>query len=297
MNRGGDFNAIFATPRCQIALPAFYSCNLKIAPQFDLKQHIKDLNRFVLPLFFVLSAIVMLVFIAIRSGSRGPKLPGEGLKPALIGLLEPGKEASFDSAFAVLSPIEMVQAPTAKTFDFPVGSERGAFTYNAQPFQIDRHLGDDLNGIGGKDSDHGDPVYAIAEGKVVFAGWPSDGWGNVVVLLHELESGKMVESVYGHLDSIRVPAGGQVRRGATLGTIGSAKERYPAHLHFELRGYPGLDLGIGYGDSGQGRLNGEATLVAWRGRRENQLAGVPSGEPLEPSPFNLDVEGTAVQAP
>ena len=86
---GGDFNAIFATPRCQIALPAFYSCNLKIAPQFDLKQHIKDLNRFVLPLFFVLSAIVMLGFIAIRSGSRGPKLPGEGLKPALIGLLEP----------------------------------------------------------------------------------------------------------------------------------------------------------------------------------------------------------------
>ena len=270
---------------------------MKIAPYFDLKQHIKDLNRFVLPVFFVLSAIVMLIFIAIRSGSRGPKLPGEGLKPSLIGLLAPGNEASFDSAFAVLSPIEMVLAPTAKTSDFPVGSEHGAFTYNAQPFQTNRHLGEDLNGIGGQDSDHGDPVYAMSDGKVVYAGWPSDGWGNVVILLHELESGIMVESVYGHLGSIRVPAGGQVRRGGTLGTIGSANERYPAHLHFELRGYPGLDIGIGYGDSAQGRLNGEASLVAWRGRKDDQLASAPAGEPLEPSSFNLDVEATAGKAP
>lgn len=233
----------------------------------------------------------MLIFITIRSGSRGPRLPGEGVKPSLIGLLTPGSDATFDAAFATLSPIEMVLAPTANTFDFPVGSEHGAFTYNAQAFQTNRHLGEDFNGIGGQDSDQGDPVYAMSDGKVVYAGWHSDGWGNVIILLHQIESGKVVESIYGHLDSTRVTTGSQVRRGGILGTIGSANKRYPAHLHFELRGYPGLDIGIGYGDSDQGRLNGEATLVAWRGRDDDQLAGAPDGEPLEPASFNLDVEG------
>ena len=41
-------------------------------------------------------------------------------------------------------------------------SENSAMAYNAQRFTENHHLGDDLNGIGGEDSDLGDPIY-VAE--------------------------------------------------------------------------------------------------------------------------------------
>jgi hypothetical protein len=286
----GECNAIFAACRCEIAGVAFYCGDLRTNPYFDLRAHLRELNRFVLPLFFVLCAIVMLIFIAVRSGQKGPRTAGEGYEPARIGLMRATEEALFDPAFAVLSPIELVLAPSVTNFDFPVGSEHGALTYNAQPFQENRHLGEDFNGIGGEDSDLGDPVFAVAEGKVLYAGIPSPGWGNVVMLLHERADGQMVESIYGHLDAIRVPVGAQVRRGDTIGTIGSAEGRYLAHLHFELRSAPALDSGVGYSDSPLGRLDGEKTLTQWRHRRDNQLAAAPAGEPLEPSALSLDIE-------
>ncbi|HAF03369.1 MAG TPA: hypothetical protein DCG89_06190, partial [Spartobacteria bacterium] len=72
-----------------------------------------------------------------------------------------------DPAFRLPSPLELASLPTAARFDFPLGSENGAMTYNAQPFTKNHHLGDDLNGIGGEDSDLGDPIYAIADGRVL----------------------------------------------------------------------------------------------------------------------------------
>lgn len=264
--------------------------DLRTNPYFDLRTHLRELNRFVFPVFFLLCAVVMLIFIAIRAGDKGVETAGEGYEPARNGLLRATEKALFDPAFAVLSPTELVLAPTATRFDLPVGSEHGALTYNAQPFQENRHLGEDFNGIGGQDSDLGDSVFAVADGRVIYAGAPSPGWGNVVMLLHESAEGKMVESVYGHLEAIRVPVGGQVRRGDILGTIGSAEGRYLAHLHFELRSAPALDTGAGYGDTPQGRLDGEKMLLSWRHRRDDQLSAAPAGEPLEPSALSLGIE-------
>ena len=68
-----------------------------------------------------------------------------------------------DPAFRIPSPFELAALPTATRFDLPLGSENSAMAYNAQRFTENHHLGDDLNGIGGDDSDLGDPIYAVAE--------------------------------------------------------------------------------------------------------------------------------------
>jgi hypothetical protein len=65
--------------------------------------------------------------------------------------------------FEFPSPFELAPLPTATRFDLPLGSENGAIAYNAQRFTENHHLGDDLSGIGGEDSDLSDPIYAVAE--------------------------------------------------------------------------------------------------------------------------------------
>lgn len=255
---------------------------------FDIKQHLKEWHQLALPIFVVIAAVGLVTFLITRTNEESEKTE---LTQARIGLLEVSADALFDPAFAIASPIEMVSAPSADRFDYPVGSRHGALTYNAQPFLTDKHLGDDFNGIGGQNSDLGDPVFAVSDGLVVYAGWPSDGWGNVVILLHELENGRLIESFYAHLDSIRVPVGKQLRRGDQLGTIGTAGGRYLAHLHFELRRYTSLDVGAGYADTKQGRLSGEASLMKWRNRRDDQLASPVMGPSIEPGSLNLEVDG------
>src|SRR5436309_15196709 len=73
-----------------------------------------------------------------------------------------------DPAFRIPPPLELESIPTATHFDFPLGNENGAMVYNAQHFTQNKHLGDDLNGIGGENSDLGDSIYTIADGSVLF---------------------------------------------------------------------------------------------------------------------------------
>src|SRR5687767_12949222 len=45
----------------------------------------------------------------------------------------------IDPALQLPSPLELATLPTAARFDFPIGSEHGALTYNAQPFTENKH--------------------------------------------------------------------------------------------------------------------------------------------------------------
>ncbi|HEV3409380.1 MAG TPA: M23 family metallopeptidase, partial [Chthoniobacterales bacterium] len=147
------------------------------------------------------------------------------------------------------SPLTLAALPTATRFDFPIGSEHGAFAYNAQPFTENRHLGDDLNGIGGENSDLGDPVFAIGDGRVLLATDGGPGWGNIVILLHAFEENgvrRYVQSYYAHLETMLVQPGQTVRRGEQIATIGNASGLYWAHLHFEMRDFLTPFIGPGY---------------------------------------------------
>ena len=164
-----------------------------------------------------------------------------------------------DPAFRIPSPLELESIPTATHFDFPLGNENGAMAYNAQHFTQNKHLGDDLNGIGGENSDLGDPIYAIADGRVLLARDGGAGWGNVVILLHAyLENGerKYVQSYYGHVQDMLVHPGQIVKRGERIATVGTANGRYFAHLHFEMREFITPFIGPGYRENTRGWLNG-----------------------------------------
>ena len=185
----------------------------------------------------------------------------------------------LDPAFVRLTPLEVAALPLATRFDMPMGSEHGALTYNARPFRISRHLGDDLNGIGGGNSDLGASVYAAGSGRVVYAGIPGPGWGKLILIAHRLPDGdalgSVVQTQYAHLQSIQVQVGQKVQRGHAIGTVGTAEGAYLAHLHFEVRLGPYINPGQGYADTPLNRVAPEQFIGSNRGAGADLLNTAP----------------------
>jgi len=180
----------------------------------------------------------------------------------------------FNSYLATVPPDELVSVPTATRFDFPLGTEHGAMVYSAQRFTENFHLGDDLNGIGGENSDFGDPVYAVADGQVRLARDVGPGWGKVIILLHAyLENGqrKYVESLYGHVQTMLVSPHQAIRRGQQIATVGTANGRYLAHLHFEMREFMTPFIGPGYRKDPRGWLDPAAFIQSHRGAPDTDV--------------------------
>jgi hypothetical protein len=179
-----------------------------------------------------------------------------------------------DLGFQFPAPLELASIPTASRFDFPLGSEHGALAYNAQRFTENHHLGDDLNGIGGENSDLNDPVYAVADGKVLLAREGGPGWGNVIIVLHAyLKDGvrTYLQSYYAHVEKMLVQAGADVHRGDQIATIGTAGGRYFAHLHFEMREFTTPFIGPGYREDTSGWLDPSAFIKDHRGAPDDDV--------------------------
>lgn len=140
---------------------------------------------------------------------------------------------------------DSIRCPLCDGFDHAVGKPDAAGYYKFRGFAPNGHLGEDWNGNNGGDTDLGDPVYSIGAGVVVHAMDIRVGWGNVVIVRHAFrdETGKiqMVDSLYGHLNEIKVRVNQIVRRGELVGTIGTNHGMYPAHLHLEIH----KNLGMG----------------------------------------------------
>ncbi|MCW1921963.1 M23 family metallopeptidase [Luteolibacter arcticus] len=182
---------------------------------------------------------------------------------------------------------QLVEIPAATRFESPLGSEHGALTCNDQKFwelnaeRGGHHTGDDLNGIGGGNSDLGDPVFATADGLVSFVGEPSPGSGKTIIVAHRDREGRLLESMYAHLDRIDVVAGALVARGAKIGTVGTANGYYPAHLHFEMRRGDGIDVGSGYSMLPLNRLDPAKTIAELAGSAPDELSPSPLAAALK----------------
>jgi murein DD-endopeptidase MepM/ murein hydrolase activator NlpD len=148
------------------------------------------------------------------------------------------------------------EAPPADGFDFPIGDPDAEGIYTdkatgkqhngwyvatrfAEEYSLGIHPGEDWNGAGGGDTDLGQDVYAVANGRVVFAAHCGRLWGNVIIIEHtfyENHEKRKIRSLYAHLLEIKVQKGQDVRRRQLIATIGQDPDKlFKAHLHLELR--------------------------------------------------------------
>jgi len=79
----------------------------------------------------------------------------------------------------------------------------------------------------------GTPVVAADNGKVIRAGWNTQGYGWLVIIDH----GNDYLTLYAHLSSIKVNLGDVVGRGTVIGLVGSTGHSTGPHLHFEIRDF------------------------------------------------------------
>jgi murein DD-endopeptidase MepM/ murein hydrolase activator NlpD len=146
--------------------------------------------------------------------------------------------------------------PPADGFDFSAGDPNGKGTYQDlatgtrydgwyiathfnEEYSLGIHTGEDWNGSGGGNTDLGQDVHAVANGRVTFAQNCGRLWGNVITIEHRyyenFEARKIV-SLYAHLNEIRVKVGDRIKRRQVIATIGQDPDQtFLAHLHLELR--------------------------------------------------------------
>lgn len=77
----------------------------------------------------------------------------------------------------------------------------------------------------------GTPVVAASDGVVAYVGNTLQSYGNLVLIRHP---GGMV-TAYAHMHTVTVKEGMTIRRGQTIGAVGSTGTVAHAQLHFEVR--------------------------------------------------------------
>ncbi len=78
----------------------------------------------------------------------------------------------------------------------------------------------------------GTPVRAVADGKILYAGWKQGGYGRMVEIQHD----SIYATRYAHLQGLArgIHRGITVQKGQLIGYVGSTGRSTGAHLHFEL---------------------------------------------------------------
>ncbi len=78
----------------------------------------------------------------------------------------------------------------------------------------------------------GTPVRAVADGKVLYAGWKQGGYGRMIEIQHD----SIYATRYAHLQGLTqgIRKGVNVQKGQLIGYVGSSGRSTGAHLHFEL---------------------------------------------------------------
>lgn len=154
----------------------------------------------------------------------GASAPLPGRKPGSRGDPDSAASSSARAPHGRLAAILPAPPPRAGTrFLWPV---RGRVLSAYGPKKGGLH-NDGIN----IDAARGTPVRAADNGVVVYAGSGLQGYGNLVLIRHE----SRWMTAYAHMEKISVRKGDTVRRGQTLGAVGSTGSVTAPQLHFEVR--------------------------------------------------------------
>ncbi len=150
-----------------------------------------------------------------------------GIKQGPIG----GRQPYSDEAWAKINPSAAVAppAPAPVVVPKPAPGGSGEWQWPANGaliagFNESTNKGVDIAG------NTGDPVYASAAGKVVYAGSGLRGYGKLVVIKHNQE----YNSVYAHNNKLLVKEDDLVVKGQQIAELGNS-EADRSKLHFEIR--------------------------------------------------------------
>lgn len=123
------------------------------------------------------------------------------------------------------SPALVAAAPTSMdgSMHWPVEAGVISSDYGARWGKL--HKGIDIA------AEAGEPVYAVAEGEVIYAGDGLRGYGNVIIVAH----GQRLTSLYAHNSELKVKQGDHVSQGSLIALMGSTGHSTGPHVHFELR--------------------------------------------------------------
>ena len=148
--------------------------------------------------------------------------PGSALVPASTSASAPPSSAS--GAVAPPPAAREAAAATPRDGDDDITWAWPATTPVSTPFDDARSKGLVFRGK------PGDPVYAAADGRVVYAGSGLRGYGNLVILKHNAT----YLTAYAHNQTLLVKDDQQVKRGQKIAEMGST-DADGVQLHFEIR--------------------------------------------------------------
>ena len=163
----------------------------------------------------------------VRAAQGGMGGPFEAVDAGATG--EASADAQFRSLFTAWKKLDTLEQaaiaiPSAQPVDMLTFTSN--FGVRSDPFRgtAAMHAGVDIPGP------IGTPIYATADG-IISRAERSGGYGNLV----EVNHGKGIETRYGHLSRILLPANTRVRRGQLIGLMGSTGRSTGSHLHYEVR--------------------------------------------------------------
>jgi murein DD-endopeptidase MepM/ murein hydrolase activator NlpD len=150
-----------------------------------------------------------------KSGAAPPPIKA-GVPPVAVG---PGAGASKSP------PTPAARLPEHYAGDMQWPLEAGIVSSEYGKRWGKMHKGIDIA------ADVGEPVYAVADGDVIYADDKMRGYGNVVILRHDLQR----VSLYAHNSELKVKVGDHVTTGTLVALLGNTGHSTGPHVHFEIR--------------------------------------------------------------